>query len=222
MSDVENIDPKISVIVPVYKVEQYLDRCVKSILSQTFTNFELVLVDDGSPDKSGLMCDEWSKNDSRIKVIHKENGGLSDARNTGVEKASAEYVTFIDSDDYVAEDFLEYLYKLITENNCDVSACYFCKTYGESVWNYGEDGSHIYNNIQACKLSFSDVSIGIAVGKLYKKELLQQYTFPVGRFHEDTATVGKILYQVKAIAFGKCKAHTTFNLRKLNRDSFLK
>ena len=111
--------PKISVIVPIYKVEKYLNRCVDSILHQTFTDFELILVDDGSPDNCGKMCDEYAEKDSRVVVIHKKNGGLSDARNKGLDwvfaNSNSEYVVFIDSDDYIDERYLELLYKSIAE-----------------------------------------------------------------------------------------------------------
>ena len=100
-------EPLISVIVPVYKVEEYLDKCVESIVDQTYRNLEIILVDDGSPDNCPKMCDEWAKKDKRIKVIHKENGGLSDARNAGIDIAKGEYITFIDSDDTVSIDFIE-------------------------------------------------------------------------------------------------------------------
>ena len=113
----------ISVIVPVYNVEKYLDRCVKSILSQSFSDFELLLVDDGSPDRCGEMCDEYAKGDSRIKAFHKRNGGLSDARNFGIEKALGEYLMFVDSDDYIHEQMLETLHRLITENDADLAVC---------------------------------------------------------------------------------------------------
>ena len=102
--------PKISIIVPVYNVEKYLEKCVRSILAQTFTDFELILVDDGSPDSSGAMCDQFAEQDQRVKVIHKENGGLSDARNAGIEIATGEYLGFVDSDDYIADDMYETLY----------------------------------------------------------------------------------------------------------------
>ena len=105
--------PKISVIVPVYKVEKYLDRCVRSVLAQTFRDFELILVDDGSPDSCPQMCDDWAKKDSRIKVIHQNNQGLSAARNTGIRAASGEYINFIDSDDWVADTLLSDLYRLL-------------------------------------------------------------------------------------------------------------
>ena len=102
-----NTDFLISVIIPVYNVEEYLDECVKSLMSQTYSNYELILVDDGATDKSGLLCDEWEKTDNRIKVIHKENGGLSTARNAGLDIASGDYICFIDSDDFVRDNYLE-------------------------------------------------------------------------------------------------------------------
>ena len=100
----------ISVIVPVYKVEKFLDRCINSIIQQTFTNLEIILVDDGSPDRSGEICDEWKMKDKRIRVIHKENGGLSDARNKGLDVATGDYVAFIDSDDWIDPDMFQLLY----------------------------------------------------------------------------------------------------------------
>ena len=105
-------EPLISVIIPVYKVEKYLNKCVDSVLNQTYKNLEIILVDDGSPDKCPEICDEYAKKDDRIKIIHKQNGGLSDARNVGIEKSTGEYITFIDSDDYVDSNYIEQLYKL--------------------------------------------------------------------------------------------------------------
>ncbi|HEL7541574.1 TPA: glycosyltransferase, partial [Enterococcus faecalis] len=115
--------PKISIIVPVYNVEKYLEKCVRSILAQTFTDFELILVDDGSPDSSGAMCDQFAEQDERVKVIHKENGGLSDARNAGIEIATGEYLGFVDSDDYIADDMYELLYTNIVKEDADLSIC---------------------------------------------------------------------------------------------------
>ncbi|MCQ2577012.1 MAG: glycosyltransferase family 2 protein [Treponema sp.] len=117
--------PKISVIIPVYKVEQFLEDCVKSLLSQTFTDFEIILVDDGSPDNSGALCDKYAASDSRIKVFHKENGGVSSARNKGIEIAEGEWICFVDSDDWVEPDYLEVMYQTALENKADVSVCGF-------------------------------------------------------------------------------------------------
>ena len=114
------INPKISVIVPVYNVEKYIRRCVDSILNQTYKNFELLLVDDGSPDSCGRICDEYSKVDDRIKVIHKENGGLSSARNAGIKKSSGDYLNFVDSDDWLETDYVEYMLKLVHETNSEM------------------------------------------------------------------------------------------------------
>lgn len=115
--------PKISVIVPVYKVEKYLSRCIDSILAQTFKDFELILIDDGSPDGSGKICDEYAESDSRIIVIHQENSGVSAARNAGLKIAQGEYITFIDSDDWVDSDYLSFLYQLAVDNNADIACC---------------------------------------------------------------------------------------------------
>ncbi|MDU2552528.1 MAG: glycosyltransferase family 2 protein, partial [Staphylococcus epidermidis] len=112
---------EISIIVPVYNVENYLKKCVESILSQTFTDFELLLVDDGSTDSSGEMCDELKRLDERIKVIHKENGGLSSARNAGIDVAKGKYLTFVDSDDYIDTHMLEVLYKNMVHEDADLS-----------------------------------------------------------------------------------------------------
>ena len=105
----------ISIVIPIYKVEQYLRRCIDSVICQTYKNIEIILIDDGSPDNCGKLCDEIKKKDNRIKVIHKSNGGLSDARNCGINIATGKYITFIDSDDYVTEDYIEYMYRLLSQ-----------------------------------------------------------------------------------------------------------
>lgn len=117
--------PIISVIVPVYNVEKYLPRCIDSILAQTFTDFELILVDDGSPDNCGAICDEYAAKDKRVRVIHKSNGGVSSARNAGLDAASGEYVTFVDSDDYIAEDRLKQMHSSIFESKADIAVAGF-------------------------------------------------------------------------------------------------
>ena len=116
-------NPKISVIVPVYKVEKYLDRCVESIVNQTYKNLEIILVDDGSPDNCPAMCDAWAEKDERIRVIHKENGGLSDARNAGMDIATGDYIGFVDSDDWIEPDMYQFLMNNILENDSDISRC---------------------------------------------------------------------------------------------------
>jgi glycosyltransferase involved in cell wall biosynthesis len=118
----------VSVIVPVYKVEKYLDRCIKSIREQTYTELEIILVDDGSPDSCGRMCDEYAASDDRIKVIHKQNGGLSDARNAGIEAATGQWIVFVDSDDYISTEMISYLKSVADENSADIAWCRYKET----------------------------------------------------------------------------------------------
>ena len=113
----------VSIIIPVYNVEKYLAECIESVLKQTYQNIEILLIDDGSPDNSGKICDEYEEKDSRVRVIHKENGGVSSARNVGLEQANGEYITFIDSDDFVSESYIEELYIALENGNSDLAFC---------------------------------------------------------------------------------------------------
>ena len=196
-------EPLISVIVPVYGVEQYLDKCVESIIHQTYDNLEIILVDDGSKDRSGQMCDTWSKKDSRIVVYHKQNGGLSDARNYGIDRAKGEYLTFIDSDDYVDKDYIEFLYNLLAVNNCKLSLCslhvYFSSN--NRVWDKGNGSSILINGKKAIEmLCYHDEVDTAAYGKLIHKDLFYNVRFPVGKIFEDIGTMYLILDQCEKIA----------------------
>ena len=117
------MDDLISIIIPVYRVEKYLEECLNSVINQTYANLEIILIDDGSPDRCGQICDEYAKKDERIEVIHQENQGVSNARNHGIEMAKGKYITFIDSDDYLEQDYIKYLYDEITKFNADISIC---------------------------------------------------------------------------------------------------
>ena len=194
--------PAISVIVPVYKVEEYVKPCINSILAQSFTDFELILVDDGSPDQCGVICDSFAEKDSRIIVIHKENGGLSDARNKGIDIAKGEYLTFIDSDDLIHRDYLKTLYTLITDNNADISACRFenffddQSIYKDKGFTSGSD-LFICDGKTAC-LSYYNMTGSIDImawGKLYRSSLFSDLRFPYGRINEDEGTVPLALYK---------------------------
>ena len=202
------MDDLISVIIPVYKVEPYLLRCVQSVLDQTYHNLEIILVDDGSPDNCGKMCDELAEKDARIKVYHKENGGLSDARNFGVERATGTYITFIDSDDYISVDYIAYLYSLLVENNGDISCCPMSKTYGDiATYEIKESmpDVQLLTGIEACHQLFNRtlyLTLVTAWGKLYKSEIVKQYPFPKGRVHEDEATTCKYYYASKKVVVG--------------------
>ncbi|MEE0898037.1 MAG: glycosyltransferase [Acutalibacteraceae bacterium] len=199
--------PLISIIVPVYNVEKYLERCVGSIISQTYENLEIILVNDGSPDKSGEICDTFAKIDSRIEVYHKENGGLSDARNFGVEHSSGEYVAFIDSDDYIAPNYIEYLLSLIKKYNADISACYMTETYGDTADYRTNDefqNEQLLTGKEACLKLFGNLYsvLVTAWGKLYRSDIVKKYIFPVGKIHEDEATTCKYYYEATRVAVG--------------------
>ena len=196
--------PKVSVIVPIYSIEKYLNRCLDSILAQTFTDFELILVDDGSPDNCGAICDEYSRKDSRIHVIHKENGGLSDARNAGIDfamqQADCEWITFIDSDDWVHPLYLESLYYAAVNNGLSVSACGFERTSG-SVPKV--DINNLKSTVYDTELFQCDkvTNATVAWGKLYRKGFFKDIRYPVGLLHEDEFTTYKILFRNEKIAY---------------------
>lgn len=203
------MSPVISIVVPVYKVEAYLEKCVNSILNQTFTDFELILVDDGSTDNCPSMCDEYAKKDARIKVIHKANGGLSDARNAGIDIAKGTYIGFVDSDDYVAPDMYECLYNLIDENKCDMAICQAVIVgEGEQAVYENSDKVYVFDKEQAlhqmiCKRLFS-VN---AWNKLYKKELFQNIRFPKGMLYEDLATTYKLISISERVVYSPMKKY---------------
>lgn len=189
--------PIISIIVPVYNVEKFLNTCICSIINQTFSNFELLLIDDGSPDNCPKICEEWKKKDIRIKVFHKLNGGLSDARNYGVKYAKGKYITFIDSDDYVSTFYLENLYNLLVSNNADIAcAKHMTFTENDQISNTMlSDNSLVIDYQTACKELFTTKKLTtMAWGKLYAKYIINMIEFPVGKNHEDTATICKYLY----------------------------
>lgn len=194
------VPPKISIIVPIYNVEEYLHRCVDSILNQTFTAFELILVDDGSPDNCGAICDEYAKKDKRIKVIHKGNGGLSDARNAGIDIASGEYLGFVDSDDWIHPQMYEVLYKGIVENNVKISICEYEETERQREFEHISDIS--YNVQKGLDLLVSkNVTAVVAWNKLYHKSLFDKIRYPVGKIHEDEFVTYKLLYEAVKISY---------------------
>ena len=179
---------KISVIVPVYKVEPYLDKCISSIVNQTYRNLEIILVDDGSPDNCPAMCDAWAEKDSRIRVIHKPNGGLSDARNAGITVATGELIAFVDSDDWIAPDMYEHLYQRLSEDNSDIAACGV-----QMVWENEMpscmltlEGNCVLNQEEAMRAIIEESWLKQPVWyKLYKTELVRDILFPKGKYHED-------------------------------------
>lgn len=180
----------ISIIIPVYKVEKYLEKCIESVLKQTYTNLQIILVDDGSPDNCGKICDEYAKKDSRIEVIHKANGGLSDARNVGISKAKGRYIGFVDSDDYIKEDMYEILLNLIKKYDADVSICnlYDVIDENECIRNK-ENGIREYSRLDILKEVLLDKNIqSYAWNKLYEKELFDEIKYPIRKKYEDIGT----------------------------------
>lgn len=192
----------ISVVVPVYKVEKYLDKCVQSILAQTYKDFELILVDDGSPDKCSQLCDEYAKKDSRVRVLHKKNGGLSDARNVGTSIANGEWITYIDSDDYVANDYLEVLVTLIDKYNADIALVGIAVFYeGETPKVQKRIEEYLYTGEKALeKMLYQDTLDTSACAILLPIELAKRNPFPYGKYHEDEFTTYKYYISTNKVA----------------------
>lgn len=194
----------ISVILPIYNVEKYLEKCLKSVINQTYKNLEIILVDDGSKDNSPKICDEYAVKDKRIVVIHKSNGGLSDARNAGIEIAKGKYITLIDSDDYVEEDYVQFLYQLIKENNAEMSICSHTVLYTNGTRIEKETGEHLVLDPKTTleKILYDEGIDLSAWAKMYKKELFDNVKYPKGRIFEDAATTYLLIDKCKKIVLG--------------------
>jgi len=196
------MDELISVVIPIYNVEQYLSKCIESVQKQTYRNIEIILVDDESPDKCGQICDAYAESDNRIRVIHKKNGGLSDARNVGIEKAKGEYIVFIDSDDYVSEKYIDILYKLCKKYSYGIAQCGYLPFDKE---NFKPTNDEILeksiDKIEALSMEGeNNVETNIAWNKMYKRDLFDNIKYPVGKIHEDEATTYKLIYKAENIA----------------------
>lgn len=186
----------ISVIIPIYNVEKYLKECVDSIINQTYKNLEIILVDDGSPDNCGKICDEYADKDSRIKVIHKKNGGLSDARNAGMTISTGEYLVFVDSDDYMTADGIEYLYKLARENNAQLvigGTEKFIDEANEIIYtSYNKNlNEEVFTKEAAIKDFFLNGCASWA--RIYKREVHMNILFPIDEINEDEAIVLSVI-----------------------------
>ena len=179
-------EPLISVVVPIYNVEEYLDKCVESIINQTYKNLEIILVDDGSPDNSPMMCDEWSKKDKRIKVIHKKNGGVSSARNIGIDKSKGEWITFVDADDWLEKTYVEDMYNISIDFDSKYVCCGFKKIYSGNAELINSNGELIELNSKDYLISLLNVQngYGFVHMKLIRKDLINNIRFdeelPVG------------------------------------------
>jgi glycosyltransferase involved in cell wall biosynthesis len=216
--------PLISVIIPIYNVERYLNACIDSVVNQTYSNLEIILIDDGSPDNCPEICDEYAKHDSRIKVIHQKNGGLSAARNAGIDFAHGEFLTFIDSDDFVVRNYVELLYKGIVEFDADISIASFYTFTKENVLaiSYSElsftevTREECFKRYGAIKADLSMPFISTC-NKLYKRDLFSSVRFPIGKLYEDAFSTYKLLDNAKKIVF----TSTYLYFYRLNPQSIL-
>lgn len=218
----------VSVVVPIYKVEQYLDRCVNSILNQTYKNIEIILVDDGSPDLCGRMCDEFKERDSRIKVIHQSNQGLSAARNSGLSIAGGKYILFIDSDDYINENMIEKLLKLAIQEGADIVSCGHVQIYDNAPMEYTTKGDF---NIaltpkEALKsFLFTHIVDVVTWNKLYNIKLFDDVQFKVGKLYEDHYTIYKLIDKANKVVYTSetlyyyCKRNTSIGGVSYNKNT---
>ena len=183
---------KVSIIIPVYNVEKYIDRCLESVVNQTYKNLEVILVDDGSTDNSGKICDAHKEKYKMTKVIHKENGGLSSARNEGLKYVTGQYVFYLDSDDYISKDCIEHLVKISTQKNADISIIKMiniAENTNEEIKELKNEKLIVMNSEKAIKESLYQKKYSCcAPAKLYKTEIAKQVKFPLGKLAEDLAT----------------------------------
>lgn len=197
----------ISVIVPVYRVEAYLKECIDSIIHQTYSMLEIILVDDGSDDACPLICDEYQRQDSRIQVIHKENGGLSDARNVGLDFATGDYICFIDSDDVVHPEFIQILYEDLVSTNSDIAICHYVKVYElpQVMESPLQHIIKIYTRLEILNALYGKDSLSIIVAwnKLYRKSIWNKLRYPKGRIHEDEFVIHYILDRVNQVVINE-------------------
>lgn len=197
-----NMTPLISVIVPIYKVESFLSECIESIINQTYKNLEIILVDDGSPDNCGSICDEYAQKDDRIKVIHKPNGGLSDARNAGLKIFTGEYLVFVDSDDFMPKDAIEYMHNLSIDNDADLvigGTEKFDENTCEVIWSTynGSESIQVFDKVEAMKDFFINGCASWA--RLYKRKVHENLFFPFSEINEDEAIVLAMLENCEKI-----------------------
>lgn len=223
-------EPLISVIVPIYNVEKYLKKCLDSIVSQTYNNLQIILVNDGSTDNSAVVCARYSKKDSRIELIEQENAGLSAARNAGIEKAKGEYLVFIDSDDVVDSDYIEYLYNLIVESGADMSICGIRESYDSGKERNLSSGykNEIIERSDCLKRMLLEQGYNCsAYAKLYKRELWGDIVYPYAKHYEDLGTTYRYILHAHKVAFGSeakyeyfirkgSISHSEFSMKKMD------
>lgn len=219
----------VSIIIPVYKVEKYIKRCVDSVINQTYSNLEIILVDDGSPDNCGQICDDYLQKDNRIKVIHKKNGGLSDARNVGILQAKGTYISFLDSDDYIDSNFIKELYELCVINESDIAFCHIYRGNKRIKTIFSKDSDYnVYSSkelLDKWHSIFTHIET-VAWGKLYHRSLFQlddasPLLYETGRLHEDVLMTHKLVYNASRIVItNKAFYHYTINPDSITNKTF--
>lgn len=224
----------VSVVVPIYNVEDYLEKCIQSIQKQTYENLEIILVDDGATDRCGELCDEYARYDGRIRVVHKVNGGLSDARNAGIEIATGKYFVFIDSDDYIHPQMIELLYGSIKDQDAQIAVCGFQSVKEDEHVEQEklQDVTTVLIEKEEDRLEyFMEKTYGeftVAWNKMYPAELFKEIRYPKGKIHEDEFTTYRLLEKVKRVAYikeplyyyvqrGSSIMGEAFNERRLHR-----
>jgi glycosyltransferase involved in cell wall biosynthesis len=200
----------ISVVVPIYNVEKYLKKCVNSLLNQSYANLEVILVNDGSPDQCSEICDAFAARDMRVKVIHKKNGGLSDARNAGIDIATGNYITFVDSDDFLKKTAIELLYNSLIKNKCDISTCRYEIVYEDNLCSKDDvENKELVLSAQDAMedMLYQEHTTNSAWAKLYKMELFADIRYPKGRLYEDLGTTYKLFDRASKIVFNSSREY---------------
>lgn len=191
----------VSVIIPVYKVEPYLRECLDSVLGQTHRALEIIVVDDGSPDGCGAICDEYAEKDARVRVIHQKNGGLSAARNTGIRAATGEYLAFVDSDDWIEPDMYACLTEGIRSSGADIAVCGHYECQGDARIGRGPERRAVCGTEEALRLLLAGAEVdNSAWNKLYRRALFDGIAFPEGRVYEDLAVMGRLFARAKRVS----------------------
>lgn len=218
--------PLITIVVPVYNVESYLERCLQAVINQSYTNIEIILVNDGSTDSSGEICDYYKQLDERILVIHKKNGGLSSARNAGIENSHGEFITFVDSDDWIAINYCEYLYNIMQSNDADMAMCAHVRTskVDNNLFEKRDEHTKVLESrdflLKILKVGTQE-NVQYAWGKLYRNFKEWDLRFPVGLIDEDVPTTFKYVSQVKSVVVSNRPLYAYYeNMESILRQKF--
>ena len=225
-----NMKKLVTVIVPIYNVENYLKKCVNSIINQTYENIEIILIDDGSTDGSGTICDEYLAKDNRIKVIHKKNEGLSKARNVGIEISNGDFITFIDSDDYFDTKFIENMLKIAVESKADLIISGLKDVFEKQKNIYADESDYytILSKEETYRKVLLQEEIDVSANaKLYQKEIFKNIRYPVGELYEDIKIIDKIIENANKIVYTKYKGYFYLQRNgsimhsKINKEKFV-